>query len=363
MFGEEIVEESLKNPATEKMALEQLEKLGNTTYCLGEVEFQIEENSFVRKSTVNQLRRDALDLLYEKRGNYYGRKSLQRVSKSSLYGETYAKKENPCISLKINTLSDLKLISNGKIGRIYVPYELDWEKIREIQGVEKYLYIPNVVDKNFYINIIEEKEKIEEIFEGVYINNIGSFYFFKHNFSLKIHCGYFFNIINSYNIKALEEKGANSLVYSVESNIKDIESMCKFAKLNGEIYAHGHIQLMTMRNCPFSVLKGCNSKGDCKKCEYSSNYKLKDRINVEFNILRSNGFSFMYNSVPLTVLGRTKDFVKAGVKYFFIDTLFVDNPEVYVDAIYDEIQGKEVNADRLLRQNEFTRGHYFKNVL
>lgn len=361
VLSEEACETSVKNPVSDEIIHEQLGKLGNSIYELNELKIEAQENVFIRKSTLNQLRRDAVELLYKKGAVHYNRKEQREITRSEafLFGNT--KTKPPKISLKISSNDELNFADKNKVKRIYIPYDLDMDMVKELDIKEKYLYLPNIVSESQY-NIFSKNMKIyEDIFEGVCVNNVGSYYFFKENSSLKLHCGPFFNIINTFSVNLLEERGAEGFTFSVEANIRDIENITKYSSIKTEIVAHQFVQLMVKKNCPMSMVKNCKYLQDCNKCEYRNAYALKDRKGVYFNMERVNKLTHIYNSVPLTLIGKTEDFIGAGIEYFFIDTKWLDNPEEIIDAMYCEING--VQTSNVLNEKNFTRGHYLKNIL
>ena len=365
VYSDEIVEESVKNPVTKEILEEQLNKLGNTVFKLDNLKIDCDENAFARKSTLNQLRRDAVDRLYELRANVYNRKKIDRISKFELFKRKERETVKPKISFKINSYDDIKLIDSTKIGRIYVPFSFNVSNISSIKNVEKYLYIPNVVDEDIYNLLLKNIKLYEDIYDGVCVNNIGTYRFFEKHSNLKIHCGYFFNTINTFNAEALQNKGAEGITFSVEANIKDIESISEHTSIKTELVSYAYIQLMTMKNCPFSVVKGCKSIGNCSICEYRTGYKLKDRLNVNFNIERENKLSMIYNSVPLTTIGKTNEFLDNNIDYYFVDSKWAEDIESVINVLDKEINDKFVENSQydILKSNSFTRGHYFKNIL
>lgn len=360
--SEEICETSLKNAATDEMVSEQLGKLGNSIYELKDISIEKQENVFIRKSTLNQLRRDAVDLLYKKGAINYNRNQLKDVTRNEAFPIINKNIElQPKVSLKINKNDEFNFADKNKVQRIYIPYDLNIELVKNIDIKEKYLYLPNIVSKSQY-NIFESNMNLyEEIFDGVCVNNVGSFYFFKENSRLKIHCGPFFNIINTFSVKLLEERGAEGFTFSVEANIRDMEGIIKHSSIKSEVVAHEYNQLMVMKNCPMSLMKNCKNLQDCNLCTYRNKYALKDRKGVYFNIERMNRLTHIYNSVPLTLIGKTDDFIDAGIEYFLIDTKWLDDPEEVIDALYCEING--IKTANILKENNFTRGHYLKNIL
>ncbi len=380
VYSNETVEESIKNPVTREIIEEQLNRFGNTVFKLNNLQIEFDENAFAGKSTLNQLRRDAVDKLYELNANYYKRQNIRRISRQELFaGSNFIAREDikPKISLKINSEDEIKSIDISKIGRIYVPFSLglsDELKTHLVEtDIEKYLYMPNIAGDDIYNYLMNNLSIYEDIFDGVCVNNIGSYSFFEKYSKLKIHCGYFFNIINSYNVKALQEKGAEGITFSVEANIKDIESISEYTDIKTELVSYAYVQLMTMKNCPFSVLKACKSSGNCSVCEYRTGYKLKDRINVNFNIERElselkfpkNRLSILYNSVPLTTIGKTNEFLDYNINYYFIDSKWAEDINAVIDVLYKEINEQYIENSEydILKSNSFTRGHYFKNIL
>lgn len=367
-YSDEIVEKSIKNPVTREIIEDQISKLGNTVFSLNNLQIDYDEDAFVGKSTINKLRREVIDKLYELNSNCYNRKSVTRINKDELLKLVKSPKTADVksrISLKINSEHDLKHIDFSKVGRIYVPLNLvNSIKVGD-DTIEKYLYVPNIVSEDLYEHLKENIKTYESIFDGVCVNNIGTYSFFEKHSKLKIHCGYFFNIINSYNAKALQDKGADGISFSIESNIKDIETISENTSLNTELVSYAYIQMMTMKNCPFSTLKSCKSQGNCNTCEYREGYQLKDRLGINFNIERENKVSKLYNSVPLTIIGKTNEFLDYNINYYFIDSKWVEDINSVIDVLYKEINEQYVDNSEydILKSNSFTRGHYFKNVL
>jgi len=359
--SEEPCESSLKNAVTEEIVREQLGKLGNTIYELQDLTIENQDNVFIRKSTLNQLRRDATELLYEKRAIVYNREPVY-FNRNEVFKFDEANKINKSkISVKINSDEDFDLIDKSKVDRIYVPHNLNLDLVRKTDVKEKYLFIPNIVSVAQYNEFKKNMKLYEEIFDGVCVNNVGTLYFFKQNSGLNIHCGAFFNVINSFSTELLKENGAVSVTFSAESNIRDMESINKNASVRTEIKAHEYLQLMVMKNCPMSLIKKCKNLQDCSTCEHRNKYALKDRKGVYFNIERDNRLTHIYNSVPLSLLGKTEDFVSQHIDYFMVDTKWLDDAEDIIDALYCEING--VRVPNVLKENNYTRGHYLKNIL
>lgn len=359
--SKEACEFSIRNFIRDEIIKDQLSKLGSTIYELNELKIEKDEGVFIRKSTLNQLRRDATEILYEKCGKFYDRRKVGPFAYKDIFALKNKERKHPKLSLKINGPDELKYADKEKVSRLYVPYDLNLEEVKGIEVEEKYLWIPSILTRADY-KLLEQNLKLyEEIFDGVCVNNPGSFYFFKEKTGLKLHCGQFFNIVNTFSAQMLMEKGAESFTFSIEANIRDMESMVKHTSLKSEIAAHEYVQLMVMKNCPMSVLSNCKNLRDCEKCTYRDKFQLRDRKGVHFNIERQNKFTYIYNSVPLTIIGIAADFADKNIDYFLVDTKYLEDAGVIIDALYSEIKGLKSNY--ALEENKFTRGHYLKNVL
>ncbi len=363
--SEEPCETSIKNLVTEEMIREQLGKLGNTIFELEELNIlkeEKEENVFIKKSTLNRLRRDAVRLLYEKGSICYNRPELKKITGKEVFSCNEIRKcIKPQLSLKINNENEVYLVDKLKVKRLYVPCDFDMELVKSINVGEKYLYLPNIVSEAQYGDFKKNMKLYEEIFDGVMVNNVGSFYFFRKNSRLKLHCGPFFNIVNSLSVKLLEEQGAEGFTFSVEANIKDMKSIMTHSSIKAEIVAHEYVQMMVMKNCPVSLIKGCKGHENCDTCKNRYKYALNDRKGAFFHMERKRGLTYIYNSVPLSILRRAEDFASLNIEYFLIDTKWVNNPREVIDALYREING--IETLNILKENSFTRGHYFKNTL
>lgn len=375
IYSEEKVEKSINKPISNQIINEQLEKLGDTIYTVGKISIKRDEDIYVKKSILNKIRRDAVNKLFEKSGILYDRNKdinvsneIQRIKYEGIANKKKSDDRNRKISLKVSKNIDLKNIDLTKIGRIYIPFisDIDINKIRSNSNLEIYLWVPNIVSNDVYRGFIKENEFISENYDGVCVNNVGAFNFFSKETKLDIHCGYFMNILNAYSTKMIEEKGAKGYTFSVESNVKDIESMSYDASTNTEIVAFSHIQLMTMKSCPMSLIKRCDSYDNCNKCTMYNKYEIRDRKGKIIKIDRVNDITRFYNNLPLSILGKIDKFKKANIDYYFVDCNFVKEIGAVIDYLYMEINNlyvKENSNINLLQENTFTRGHYFKNVL
>jgi putative protease len=126
---------------------------------------------------------------------------------------------------------------------------------------------------------------------------------------------------------------------------------------------------MISRNCPMAYIKGCKDDRGCKTCQYSDGFMLKDRMGKKFRMQRGDGFTTIYNSVPVMILDRLDEVQKSGVTSFRLDFTFEENiteiQEMYYDYLNKIVDRNEAVRfmDEFKLKNEVTNGHFFRGVV
>lgn len=156
-------------------------------------------------------------------------------------------------------------------------------------------------------------------------------------------CGGFgLNIMNSLALCQYEQLGLSFCELSFELTAQAISS------LGGEmprgVIAYGYLPLMLTRNCP-SALGGCKKDASCS---------ITDRRAIRFPVRCSDGYSEVFNSIPLCIVDKSADF--PSVDCFFL-RFTVENP-VEIEEIFGLY-----SSGSPLGNNSFTRGLYYRGVL
>ena len=127
---------------------------------------------------------------------------------------------------------------------------------------------------------------------------------------------------------------------------------------------------MTTKTCPMALVKGCKDDKECTTCNFNKGYGLKDRMDAVFYMERKQGFTTIYNSVPLMVLDNLNSVYKSGVETARLDfTRETEDIKSIQIAYYDYINGliddSEVRefVEKFRFNNKITNGHYFRGVL
>lgn len=285
----DIVEEAINAPISREDIIKSLSKLGNTPYETEKIEIEKSENIMVRVSSLNTLRRRAIELL-----SNTGREPREH---------TYTPKKATQGALKARTavFSNVEQIPENKnyFDIIFV-YAERYKKGYGINGI----YLPPVIldseEKEIYSKLQEAKN---DGVEYVLITNVGQIEKIK-KLGLKMLFDFRFNVFNAPCIDFLYNQGAESVILSPELNLPQINDL-----KGNSVIVYGKIPVMTTHKC---VLK------DTVGCEKCKGY-IQDRQNASFYVEGVFGHrNIIYNSVPIYMADRI-DKLK-GFSHHFIFT-------------------------------------------
>jgi putative protease len=363
---------------TEEKIVEQLSKLSDTPYYLNNININLEEGAFLPIRVLNHLRREAVEGLNNLNKNFNHRKPIdedqyKRIKEKFFIFDNKNKAPERKVSIKVNSLNQFNQLNLDKLDRIYLGfYEELNEVVDRLKNREKEVYI--WTDKILYQKDLDRLEKIikplENIIDGVSVSNIGTLQYIRERFNFKIHGDIGLNIFNSFTIDFLKEIGLVSMTLSPELNISQIKKISQRTATPLESIAYGYLPLMVTKHCPMSLIKGCKDDRGCKSCNFSKGYGLKDRKGFVFYMDRKEGFSTIYNSVPIVVLDSLKQIYDNGVDMTRLDFTFETKNIAVIQRMYydygkNQIGDKEVAKflDKYKEENNITKGHYFRGVM
>ncbi len=302
--SEETIEKSKKVSIEKEDIRDNLDRFKDEIFRAENIDIEIDEGIFLRKKTINKLRRDAISLLKEKLARPYKREKIT-IKKPQLGGEKHIKAEK-----------NIELMTN----------QINPELLKGFDKVYIKSYDPKYRDFNLYLNLDGHMDyQIEELLaylkensiEGVIFNNYRDLAFiddFK-KAGIKIRIGRYLNVMNSY---AFDFYGdfAEKIESSVENTLETINQNSKSYPV--EAMTYGRIELMNMVHCPFSTIKKCGLVG-CDTCKFRQGELVninKDRM----KIIRNNSISKIYPYFP------------AGIE----EDLFADQVSFLISVFYDE---------------------------
>lgn len=363
---------------TREKVLAQLSKLGDTNYYIDNFTINLDEGSFLPMSTLNILRRKAIEELNLKLGNYNERILLDEDNyngkRNALlkFKKEKTHKKNK-LSVKVDNINQLNDLDLNKLDRIYIGFYEGLEALaKELKnkGKEIYIWTDKILYKEDLEKLYSVIKPIENIIDGISVSNIGSLMYFRKHFKLKLHGDIGLNVFNSYTAEYLGSLGIESITLSPELNLTQINTLWENTNLEIETIVYGYLPSMITKTCPMALVKGCKDDNDCLTCNFSKGYGLKDRMDATFYMERKQGFTTIYNSVPLMVLDSLETVYKAGVGTTRLDftreTLDLKNIQTafydYANGLLNEVEVREF-VERFRFNQKITNGHYFRGVM
>ena len=297
------ISDAISSPISNERIIEQLSKLGGTPFKINDIKINIRANAFINIKDLNELRRQAIELISNKRMN-----SKKEVIIND-YKENIVKKVNlKGISVLCRTSDQVRAALDNKVDRIY---------ITDKEVFSEYKYYDNVFFRTYRVG--DRTKKLE----NVLTTELGALY------RLGGIGDYYLNVCNHETINYLY-KYAKMLTLSVELDDEEIISIGNYYKGNIplEVIVYSNIELMITKYCPLNML--VNEKKICNVCLDKNKYYLVDRNNKKFRILTDVDvhLTHIMNYKPTIRLDSIDLYKKAGINNYRIELL----EENYNDA-------------------------------
>ena len=328
----DIPEEPRNAPLSAEIAQRNLGKLGNTPFSLQKAELKNPDNLTLSASSINAMRRDAIEklselltentyeikgILPERSGRYFPLKATKtriRLEKLSQYSEFFHRCE--FIILPIDEILNNKETLN-------IPHEKIIAELPELIYPKSEEIIAKKLSELKNIGITRGSA-----------GNIGAISLLQ-NSGFTVHGAHGLNITNTKSLEFYKSCSLKDVTLSFELTEKNIETLSGTAERG--IYIYGHLPLMLMRACPQKDYAGC---GNC-----TGNTHLTDRKGVKFPLLcRNKNYSVLLNSVPMYIGHKILPYVDFVTLYFTIETAekCCEIYESFIDKT--DIRGNKTNG-------------------
>ncbi|MBR3952891.1 MAG: U32 family peptidase [Oscillospiraceae bacterium] len=333
-----ICEKALRAPTDKVLAERYLSKTGGTPFYLENLDFSAEGEPIIAAGEINEMRRNALALLLEKR---------EAVVPHEIYDADIPKavKHSAAktgLRIRGEKFEQVAFASDAEAVILPIAEIEKNPKAIEFFGERLFAELPALV-----FPFDEEKIKSrltalkEKGLRHVLCENICMIHLAK-ECKMKIHGGHGLNILNSLSLEEYKKLGIADATVSFELSAPKIRDLG--GSIQRGIIGYGYLPLMRMRACPIKKASGC------KNCPGKG--EIKDRMGKEFTYLCfEKKFGTLLNSVPLYVAD--KDF--SGIDFMTL-WFTVETPE-NCKKIYEMFKNK-VPADF-----EKTNGLYFRELL
>ncbi|MFZ5352431.1 MAG: DUF3656 domain-containing U32 family peptidase [Bacillota bacterium] len=372
--GDEVIERAINVPTTQDKVRQQLDKTGDTPYVFSELSVHIDDNCNVPARVLNNLRREALGILTEKRAKRHHRKIVEPIiyeSDKKLRRSQITENEIELIAGVRSAASAENAISAGA-DIIYILYDLNMScaAVKNIidncrsKEISCYIVLP-AITKDMELEHIEREIlfKLETGDYGAVVSNIGQFKLAGKYFGNRVRLNYTFNVFNSKAVDFYKDYNIESICLSPELNIKQIKKIAYSTDVRCEAFTYGYLPVMTTEYCPMSSID------ECRGCKNGSiNMGLQDEKGKIFPILME-GFcrTKILNSDVLYMLEDTESLKASGLSFFRADFMLESDLEVFelVNAFKKAITKKEYTVSgviKRIKERGYTKGHYFRGV-
>ena len=299
--------EAISNPISKERLIEQLNKTTDTNFEFKQINIEMDDNIYIPKiSSINALRRDALNALYQKGINNFTRILPSKLPSTELVHQ-HVFPSIRTYSVLLNSIDiSMDYSSLKNVDRVYIPLKFfikkEFEsKLLEIsQFTDCYIDIPTIVRDNFrnvFYNNFDEKVNKFNI-KGLVISNLSGIEFMmKYVGKLDIVSKYTLNIYNNHTIDELKKVGVNRVTVSPELDTDNLIDLCNNSSLPTEFLVYGKLPVMHIQYCPLGKSNKCYPTCSMK-CKTSNRFYLEDRLGYKFEFVPDNmqTITKIYNS-------------------------------------------------------------------
>lgn len=367
--GDKLVEKALKVALSEEKIETQIKKLGNTPYEIDQLKINLDEGVSMPISLINQMRREAIELLDNARISVKGRMYKDNDIKYSpkIYSRNADNKSK--IRVKVNNIEALKSILNLDIDMIYYEDVSTIEQAMTMANAnnKKLIYsAPRIVRNREYKRLEKSEEYCRD---HVQISALGQVKYYKENSeSVKFDVDYYLNPFNSETINHYKKEGAETVCISQELNLHEIKETTQYTDLEIETVAYGYIPMMLSEYCPMGVVaRSCKKDKRCANCK-ESKYVLRDFKGEEYRVSQDIFCrSTIYNSSANCLINNLDELSEAGINIFRLDFTH-ETPELiekitksFIDVIENDFVA-DAKSLEVFEDMDTTLGHLYKGV-
>jgi U32 family peptidase len=374
--GDEIIQPARKLAMSVEKIAEQLNKTKDTPYVFEQLDINIEENSFLSVKAINNLRREAIELLSNKRIQLQGRSMKKLAIKEEINRFLGAgiKGEKELIAGVTSLESGISAIKGGA-DSLYIlgdyRYNDGLQLINELSKIcndakcSLYYVLPQITrdaEAKALENMLQQLERNNEL--GLVISNLGHLKIAQRLRISKLRSNFTLNIVNSAAAEFLKKQGVQSICISPELNLTQIKELSDAIDIDMEAVVYGYQPAMITEYCPKTSASACNA---CKSEKGS--YGIIDERNKLFRVINmGNCKSMILNSDVLCVYENLSNILDSGISKFRLDFYNEKDSDVleivkaYKEKLNNSLDNNKSDIIEELKKTGYTKGHYFRGI-
>ena len=360
--GENAVEKALKAPMSKDEIINQLSKTGNAPFSIKYEKAEIDEDIFISKAVLNEVRREAVDALEKAILNSVKRPNVKSVTipqKPSNATKTQK------LTVQIKDIGNLAMVLQHNVARVYLEFSekningLHDMNLPEVRP-EIFLALPSISRNENEQAIKSQLDALESAnFDGYLVATYGQLCILQEfGTRKKIWLDHNIHIFNNWARRGFEKiKGATLSQELTASQLKHMDGR------GSEIIIHGRQVLMATHNCPIGLYAAEKNGKHCNKRFSDDEYALLDRKNIQFPIVTDcdNCVAYVLNSKTLDTAAKFREIKNTGIEYLRL--VFFDKSGENLGNIITTYEKLLSGTDSTPQVNtDYTYGHFFRGV-
>ena len=369
-----VLQTAYKRPMTEKILREQLGRLGETEFVLGEIHNQLVGQVILPVSELNRLRRElAVRLAANNGGNLpvtkvlaksQGRHSSELLESIRHQREAHTNGQPAQLVALCRTMEQLGTALAENCATVYVDFEdirRYYDAVALVRNAPRstpdsprptiFLATPRIqkAGEQGFFKLIEDAEP-----DGVLIRNLGGLDYFRKSALRKIG-DFSLNVANPLTAELLMGEGLERLTVSYDLNAQQVLDLLRAAPAGWfELTIHQHIPMFHMEHCVFAAFlsNGTDASNCGRPCD-RHNLKVRDRVGVEHPVKADVGCrNTVYHAKAQSGAEYLRSFSEAGARVFRVELLEEDaeKTRAILQSYRELINGPARNPSGLFRQ-------------
>jgi len=339
---------AFKRPLTVKSLRDQLSRLGETDFVLGEIHNKLVGQTILPVSELNRLRRELVGKLQSARpGDAPPRPPVTPVLSELLANIPRERVDGPPQLVALcRTMDQTAAALEAGCATIYVDFE-DIRRyhdavaqVRERGSAQIYLATPRIqkAGEQGFFKLIEAAGP-----DGVLIRNLGGLDYFRHSPLRKVG-DFSLNAANPLAAELLMREGLERLTVSYDLNAQQVIDLLRAAPPHWfELTIHQHLPMFHMEHCVFAAFlsNGTDATNCGRPCD-RHNVKLRDRVGAEHPLKADVGCrNTVYHAKAQSGGEFVRSFAGAGARVFRVELLDEDaaKTRAILQAYRDLIEG------------------------
>jgi putative protease len=340
------LEAARKHRLTVESLREQLDRLGDTPFELGEVTLEVDAPPMVPKSVLNDLRRRAVEQLLtetlaaptQRDVRIEALGELRAAAKSHSGGDAASA---PSLHVLVRSLEQLEAVlawspSEGlaRPATVYADFE-DVRRYREAVAAAREAGVPIAlatlrVIKPGEEGLLRQIAKCEP--DAVLIRNLAALTFFAEELPQTARIGDFsLNVTNELTADLMLREGLQRITPGYDLNWEQLAAMLgRSDAARFETVVHQHMPMFHMEHCVFchTLSTGTDATNCGRPCDVHQ-VTLRDRTGAEFPLLADTGCrNTVFNHVPQSAAEYLPRMLTLGLRHFRVELLRESGREV-----------------------------------